>query len=415
MLEIPVSAGWHAATAPPLRSKAVMSQDSYVAKSADNYWSVASDVAAQRLGHKVDVNNPADVGKVNGVVNELAALNNKEIKDGKIALEPNETIKVPASKANDPNPDANKTEWGSHGRKFDVKEDGSADYTAKGGDNYWSVARDVVEKRLGHKVDMKNGGEMTQVNEMTSEFAKFNGKTIVNGKVDLGVGETIKIPPSDAQKSQKEDPPEQQPKKEDVPPSKEPKKESTSQPTDQPTEPTQEDENPVERQERPGDRPTGLKAQGGLYNPVEPVGFEGTPGEQWTRPRASEGNQTVNFRRPFKEPVHAEDGHTTHTYFGSVEAGQQDNRFKAAEERGANGELIARRVQYEHGMKMKFQVQPGQQMELIVKEMRTRVDGSGNYRTEIETADGKYFVAQTQANRQSRFLSAAEVRAQHGS
>lgn len=401
----------------------------YVAKKGDNYWSVASDVAAQRLGRKIDINNPEDVGKVNGVVNELAALNNKEIKDGKIALEPNETIKVPAPKANESNPDANKTEWGSHGRKFDVKEDGSAEYSAKGGDNYWSVARDVVEKRLGHKVDTQNAAEMTQVNEMTSELAKFNGKTIVNGKVDLGVGETIKIPPNEAQKTQAENPPEQPPKKEEVPANQEPKKETPGQP-DQPTEeqkPVEEQkptEQPTEQQkpaeqQRPSDQTrtqtTGFKAQGGLYNPVEPVGFEGTPGEQWTQPRASEGNQTVNYRRPFKEPVRGGDGHTTHTYIGSVEAGQQDNRFKAAEERGANGELIARRVQYEHGMKMKFQVQPGQQMELNVKEMRTRVDGAGNYQTEIQTADGKYFVAQTQANGQSRFLTAAEVRAQRGS
>lgn len=80
------------------------------------------------------------------------------------------------------------------GRDLHTKPDGSGEYTAKKGDTYWAVAKEMVEQRTGHKV-LNNPEDMKAVMSAVKELAEFNGKQMVNGKIDLQVGESIKIPP----------------------------------------------------------------------------------------------------------------------------------------------------------------------------------------------------------------------------
>jgi hypothetical protein len=150
--------------------------------------------------------------------------------------------------------------------------------------------------------------------------------------------------------------------------------------------------------------------QDGIYNPVEPVGFEGTPGETWNRSRSNGGSETVRARRYLEAPLAVDDGSILYQY-EAVDASR--DMFRASERIDAEGHILARKATYPKGVRMTLPVAPGQNMEINVREIETRRNADGSYDSRIypvdrNEPDGKskgFFKATTNANGESSMPS----------
>lgn len=76
--------------------------------------------------------------------------------------------------------------------------DGAFEHVAKKGDTYWAIAKHVLEERGGQALDNHNAKDMQQVQAMVKELAAYNNKDMNGGKIDLQIGEAVKIPPAEA-------------------------------------------------------------------------------------------------------------------------------------------------------------------------------------------------------------------------
>lgn len=325
--------------------------------------------------------------------------------------------------------------WGSSGREYSVNSDGSAEYVAKPGDNYWSVARDLVEQNLGHRVDLANAQDVRALNSFTEQLVAFNGKSIVDGQAHLAFGETIKIPPqganpnsvfSESSVSNQTSVPGERSVWDQPSPSSERSVSTPVAPSEAPIDTSsisvndahvrfgsqewarqtqlnreairsQRHEN-VPRHESTHRReynstqdfmernyigpPERLNPGYAMYNPIEPAGFQGEPGETWTQPQTDEGS--VLRRMYLENPRDFEDGSKMYLYKGDLADG---NQFMASEKHDADGQLRMRKAMYRHGAPMRFHLESGP-LDVKVKFIESCRDRStGAWRTQIETAD----------------------------
>lgn len=71
---------------------------------------------------------------------------------------------------------------------------GQSDYVAQKGDSYWHIAKNLIEQKSGQQLSDHNARDMQQVSAMVDKLVELNGKSMVNGHVDLKAGETVKLP-----------------------------------------------------------------------------------------------------------------------------------------------------------------------------------------------------------------------------
>jgi hypothetical protein len=71
---------------------------------------------------------------------------------------------------------------------------GQSDYVAQKGDSYWHIAKNLIEQKSGQQLSDHNAKDMQKVSAMVDKLVALNGKSMVNGHVDLKAGETVKLP-----------------------------------------------------------------------------------------------------------------------------------------------------------------------------------------------------------------------------
>ncbi|MDR3612941.1 MAG: hypothetical protein P4L53_05190 [Candidatus Obscuribacterales bacterium] len=229
-------------------------------------------------GNLYDVNGTKLTTTKDAVKNVFAAADNQSPapKDGapdpaKIAdngVPRTDAAPAPAAAAAD-------NSFGAHGRTFDVGADGKAVYTAKHGDTYWAVARDLLTKPDGTKPSN------TEIANQVKALAALNNKSDAN---KLMAGEPIILPITPPAPPPPEAPAPVPPKDGTVPP-----KDGTVPPKDGAVPPKDGTVPPKDGTVPPKDAaapaaPIGfdMKANGyalkpydGVYNPLSPLGMSG--------------------------------------------------------------------------------------------------------------------------------------------
>ena len=261
--------------------------------------------------------------------------------------------------------------WGRFGRVYEVDTAGNAVYTVKSGDTYSAVARDVLEKRSGRKYDVKNEADRHEILKFSKELAAVNGvEWRRNNFVLIHPGDQIRIP------GQKPNAPlpQSDTRKEYLPP--------------KPVAPIKT-ESPKEPQVTAG--AFAIQPQDKLYNLLQPPGFEGRPGQSWTKDLEVAGKAYDIEKRLLQSSKEIPNVGNEFVYSGEVESGfKSGTSFTAREIVDAKGRILSREIEYAEPLKLKVNLQSTQNQDLKIVAVKAFFDvRSGRYLTQCRTADGR--------------------------
>lgn len=268
--------------------------------------------------------------------------------------------------------------WGRFGRQYKVDTAGNAEYEVKKGDTYSAVARDILEKRSGRVYDVRQEQDRNEILRFSKELAAHNGVPWRrNNFVLIHPGDKIKIPT----------PAKVVVLPEQIKPNTDPLKKSTQAPA-----------RTFEPKTLPG--AFSIQPQDKLYNPMQPPGFEGLPGQSWTDELEVKGKAYDIDKRLMQASRDIPGGGKEFVYAGEVDSGfKSGTSFTAREIINANGQIAAREIQYAEPLEMKLNLPDAQNQKLKVVAVGVYFDQTkGIYRSQCRTADGRVLYGQHAAD-----------------
>lgn len=290
---------------------------------------------------------------------------------------PDQHHKVSPEQPSDSSPMTTQT-WGRFGRQFSCDATGNAVYEVRKGDTYSAVARDVLEKRNGRVYDVKNPADKNEILKFSRELADHNGvRWGKNNVVLIHPGDKIRIPA--AQKPVPEKPPESKP------------------PEAKPPQQNQVLNHELNHAIKPNEPSVvagafSIQPQNKLYNLLQPPGFEGQPGQSWTKDLEVSGKSYDIDKRSTVASRDFPNGDKQFMYSGRVDTGLGGTDFKAAEVVDAQGRIIARKIEYAEPLKMRVNTPSTGNSEVKVLSVFTRFDEkSGMYLSQMLTKDGQVY------------------------
>lgn len=267
--------------------------------------------------------------------------------------------------------------WGRFGRVYEVDTAGNAIYTVKSGDTYSAVARDVLEKRTGRIYNVRNELDRGEILKFSKELAALNGvEWRRNNFVLIYPGDQIRIPAENRMAPG----PQGDIRRVSVPP--------------RPVAPFKPESQPKEPQVTAG--AFAIQPQDKLYNLLQPPGFEGCPGQSWTKDLNLPGKAYDIEKRLLQSSREIPNVGMQFVYSGEVESGfASGTNFTSRETVDAKGRILSREIEYAEPLKMKVNLQSTQNQDLKIVAVRAVFDArSGRYFTQCRTADGRLFGGQ---------------------
>lgn len=295
--------------------------------------------------------------------------------------------------------------WGRSGRKYAVDADGNAAYEVKRGDTYASVARDVLEKRNGRKFDFRNEKDKAEILRLSKELAAFNEKKWGSkDRVIIRPGDQIRIPAQKKQEAQKLTPaPQVKPSAHEA--AKDAAKDSSKVASKDAAKDAEKSKEQTKGNEankpKPPEAPkepqvmagsTALQPHEKLYNLLQPPGFEGFPGQPWSKEIEGPGKAYDIDRRQVTNSRQLANGANEYAYSGKVETNGffgTGIEFQSREVVDAQGRILVRQMHYEKAVTMKLAIPGMENKEQKIVSIESIFDPkSGTYDAQYTTKEG---------------------------
>lgn len=270
---------------------------------------------------------------------------------------------------------------------FSENDDGTYTHVVESGDTYWDVARTVLIAQTGEERP-----DSADIQKMMNKLQRYNGKPTSGEAANrLAIGEEIHIPRYISDLVEK---------RQDGHESAETSDESDDE-TSEGKKLTAREKRELTRTDNGIAADKSLMPRDGDYNPFQPPGLEPGRTEDYTM----EGywNYDVEGRKTLSDFTNEKTGERKLSYSGQVDSGYgangiwwNDTAYDASETISANGVVTHRDITYyDSSVKMNFSDGHGNKVDAYVSYVESNLDpSSGNYRTQINTVDGRIYFMQ---------------------